>query len=140
MRDKIKNNSRTNVRKTALFSGFMLLFLPYLSSSFAQVEPDSIMILVTFSETMDSTIYEKDNYLIVGNGGDTLHALAIGRIENVDSIVVVLAERHSYDSSEYIIYVTGVKDTAGNEIEDKNFAVYGYGFGDVQMTNKVEIK
>lgn len=111
---------------------------------FAQIEPDSIKILLTFSEAMDSTeLFSTNNYQVIGNSGDTLIIYAIGKIQNEDNndSVVVLVSKHSYNSNYYTVYVDSVYDLVGNKINAvKNFAFYDYGLGNIKMVDSIKIR
>lgn len=121
----------------------LIIILLFISTDlFAQFEPDSIIVLLEFSEPMDSTeLYIEENYMIVGSSGDTLQIYSIGNIEGVDSIVAILASSLNYDSEYYTVYVDDVYDLARNKINYlKRFAFYDFKMKDIQMVNNVKVE
>jgi len=118
----------------------ILLFI--YTNLFAQFEPDSTFVLLRFNEPMDSTdLFLIENYKVVGSSGDTLEIFSIGNIEGLDTAVVILAGRQSYNSNYYTVYANNVKDTSGNVINfQKRFAFYDFKMKNIQMANSVGVE
>ena len=102
-----------------LLTLFAFLVMP---TCFAQSGDDEYMILLTFSEPMSKEgIFDINNYEVIANGNEQVRIYKVGMVEG-DTAVVLYIEKN-YEWKTFKIYVSNLKDLAGNLINDeRNFA------------------
>lgn len=89
-----------------------------MSTSFAQSGDDAYMILITFSEPMSKEgIFDINNYKVIANGNEQARIYKVGVVEG-DTAVVLYIEKN-YEWKTFKIYVSNLKDLAGNLINDE---------------------
>ena len=107
----------------------ILLFLPTLL--FSQPWPayrDTVQkVQLTFNELMSTDrLFDKENYVVYSEIGDTLYIFGIGMPEGVDTTggvdYVILVTKPFEYNLYYTVKVSWVKDRAGNLIAENNFA------------------
>lgn len=93
-----------------------LIFLLFSFCCFAQVKSDYLLVLVNFSKPMDISVYQTDNYKVIGNDGDTLTIYKVVQVRaNNDAVLVAIYRPFDY-SDYYTITVSNVFDVEGHEI------------------------
>lgn len=102
-----------------LLTLFAFLVTP---ASLAQSDEDAYMILVTFSEPMSKDgIFDINNYEVLANDNVPVKIYKVGVVEG-DTAVVLYIEK-IYEWKTFTIYISNLKDLAGNLINnEKNFA------------------
>ena len=108
--------------KVPILISLLLVTFFATQTSLAQSDDDAYKILVSFSEPMSKDgIFDINNYEVIANGNDPVKIYKVGMVEG--NTAVVLYIENNYEWETYKIYVSNLKDLAGNLINDeKNFA------------------
>lgn len=108
------------------FYRLLFLFITVFSiNSFAQSSnDDTSMVLLRFNEPMSRDgIFNVENYQILSSDNEEVRVYKVGIVEG-DTAVVLFTEKH-IKGKDYKVFVSNLKDKAGNLINnEKNFAVY----------------
>ena len=109
---------------TKVFIIIILILLSILATpnSLAQSDDDAFKILVTFSEPMSKDgIVDINNYEVIANGNEQVKIYKVGVVEGNTAVVLYIENNHEWKT--FKIYVSNLKDLAGNLINDeRNFA------------------
>jgi len=108
--------------KVPILISLLLVTFFATQTSLAQSDDDAYKILVSFSEPMSKDgIFDINNYEVIANGNEQVKIYKVGVVEG-DTAVVLYIE-NNYEWEYFKIYVSNLKDLAGNLINDeRNFA------------------
>ena len=108
--------------KVPILISLLLVTFFATQTSLAQSDGDAYKILVSFSEPMSKDgIFDINNYEVIANGNEQVKIYKVGVVEG-DTAVVLYIESN-YEWKTFKIYVSNLKDLAGNLInDDRNFA------------------
>lgn len=109
---------------TKVFILILLALFAFLATpaSLAQSDDDAYKILVTFSEPMSRDgIFDINNYEVIANGKEQVEIYKVGVVEGDTAVVLYIEKNYSWET--FKIYVSNLKDLAGNLInKERNFA------------------
>ncbi len=108
--------------KVSIIILLALLTILVMPTTLAQSDEDAYMILVTFSEPMSKDgIFDINNYEVIANGNEQVRIYKVGMVEGGTAVVLYIEKNYEWET--FKIYVSNLKDLAGNLINDeRNFA------------------
>ncbi|RKY93965.1 MAG: hypothetical protein DRQ01_03510 [Ignavibacteriae bacterium] len=109
---------------TKVFILILLTLFAFLATpaSLAQSDENNSMLLITFSEPMSKDgIFNIDNYEVIANRNEQVRIYKVGMVEGGTAVVLYIENKYEWEV--FKIYVSNLKDLAGNLINDeRNFA------------------
>ena len=108
--------------KVPILISLLLVTFFATQTSLAQSDDDAYKILVSFSEPMSKDgIFDINNYEVIANGNEQVKIYKVGVVEGYTAVVLYI--ENNYEWETFKIYVSNLKDLAGNLINDeRNFA------------------
>ena len=108
--------------KVAIIILLILLSILVMPTTLAQSDEDAYMILITFSEPMSKDgIFDINNYEVLANDNVPVKIYKVGVVENNTAVVLYIEKIYCWET--FTIYVSNLKDLAGNLINDeRNFS------------------